>query len=123
MKKFSYNIYECTSLLSTQKIKEILDENVLLKEHQIMYLTKKPFIGQVKTDSFKIISSSFPMPHGAFCVINGHFKHQTKVLIEASLHPIFRRLHLIWVIIFIFFGSLMGIINAIDMELRISTTG
>jgi len=98
MKKYSEDKFELKSKLTPDEITERLAHRTLKKKDLGMVLTDKDFIGRIDGDCFSIIDSSYPLPYGAACILNGTITPASIIILTTSLHKAFRILFFVWLI-------------------------
>lgn len=118
MKNLSEDKFELKSPLTEKEIYDRLQKRTLKKRWLSMSWTNKELIGHVDSESFSVISSSFPFPYGAACVVNGKVKPMSEITLTTTLHKAFRILFLVWLIfmtvglIFTWFSESGGLVGA-----------
>ena len=98
MKKYSEDKFEFKSPLTPDAIVDRLNDRTLKSKYLVMAFTNKDFIGRVEQNTFKILSSSFPLPYGATCIISGTITTTSHISLTTSLHKAFRVLFIVWII-------------------------
>lgn len=98
MNKFSQDTFQLKSKLTSDELLDRLREHTLEKRSLSMSSTTRNFIGDVGTDSFSIISSSFPLPYGATCVVRGRIVAASTITVTTTLHKGFRILYAVWLL-------------------------
>jgi hypothetical protein len=116
MKKYSEDKFEFKSQLTQVEIIERLSNRTLEKKVLGMVLTDKDFIGRINQDSFEVIESSFFIPYGASCILNGTVNHTSTISLVTTLHKGFRILFLIWLVVMTVLFLTFWIIDSAPIE-------
>lgn len=98
MKKYSEEKFELQSRLTPEEITQRLSNRTLNNKALAMVFTSKDFIGRIDGDCFSIIDSSYPLPYGAACILNGTITSSSVIILSATLHKAFRMLFRVWLI-------------------------
>jgi hypothetical protein len=84
--------------LHPEEIIDRLRSRTLKKKNLTMEFTNKDFIGRIEQNSFSIFDSSFFLPYGAACILNGTINSTSDIIMTTTLHKAFRVLFVVWVI-------------------------
>ena len=98
IKKYIEYKFELQSRLTPGDITQRLSNRTLKNQALAMVFTNKDFIGRIDGDCFSIIDSSFPLPYGAACILNGTITPTSAIILSTTLHRAFRMFFRVWLI-------------------------
>jgi hypothetical protein len=117
MKKYSEDKFQLKSQLTPYEITQRLTTRTLKAKVLGTQPTDKDFIGQVDNNTFEFIDSTFfPIPYGGACVFKGTINQDSTISLVTTLHKLFRKLFIIWLIVMSFLFITFWTINSRNLN-------
>jgi hypothetical protein len=98
MKKYSVDVYDFKSDLTSNQMLDRLTQRTLKKKYLTMESADKDFIGRIQGDKFEIFYATF-FPYGAACIFQGTITPASEIKLTTTLHKGFRILFTVWIIV------------------------